>query len=841
MNQKVLEAQQWLNANYTGRTGYVRITEDGVTGSNTLMALVRAVQIELGNGMSVTGTFGDQTKAAFPTLSNDNSTVFVRIIQHGLFCKGYDPGQVNGTYGTSTINAVRNIQQDAGLSGSQVSDHTDGKVAQAVLSTEYYVKVSGGDNKIRDIQRDLNGKYVDYIGLRPCDGILGRDTVKALIYALQAEEGIPVGTANGNFGPATKTSCPSIPYDGNEQNYTGVAYSNEKITRMKILIQYCLYCQGFSRGNKYNPGNYNGDFSTTVNAIKAFQADVGLADTGYIGLNEWMALMVSTGNPDRPVQALDCATRLTKDQAIELSQAGYHVVGRYLTGDYVSNNTRIAKNLLRSEIQDIFDAGLRLFVIFQDHREYLQAPGNVTIFDYFKEDQGYHDARKAFSVAKTLGVPRQEIIYFAVDYDFTEPQVESRIIPYFQGIHRYMRQASNYRYRIGIYSARRTCTLVSEAGLSESSFVSDMSTGYSGNLGHPLPEDWAFDQIKEFTFSRNGQSFPIDNDVLSGRYVGFSREGVEAITDDDEWDLHTSGGDAKVLLTSSEPIPLYWAKVFDPDPGAKYDEKFVAKYPMFDDIQPGAFFTMKRHSVPAVNEVRNYDDCIYYVYFRDVGGRLNAGYAQFKNFDHFNPFPLTYVFRNETGHTEVVAADASEGEHWMEFELTQPLRYRRNNGAEYVWPFPVGTKVELPLTREIKIYDNGNSAIIDSPTAGARYPNMISFRRFQLPGGDWRFLVDSNEAGNPEGGYVDMGFEYGVLPQNRVLISGTENDLIPREQLMGDVNMDGVVDVADAILLMQYLAGSANLSEAQLALADVNGDGKVNIGDVTIIMQMTIG
>ena len=49
----------------------------------------------------------------------------------------------------------------------------------------------------------FNRKYEAYTGLVPCDGVYGRNTNKALIYAIQAEEGLPVGTATGNFGPTT--------------------------------------------------------------------------------------------------------------------------------------------------------------------------------------------------------------------------------------------------------------------------------------------------------------------------------------------------------------------------------------------------------------------------------------------------------------------------------------------------------------------------------------------------------------------------------------------------------------------------------------------------------------
>ncbi len=72
-----------------------------------------------------------------------------------------------------------------------------------------------------------------------------------------------------------------------------------------------------------------------------------------------------------------------------------------------------------------------------------------------------------------------------------------------------------------------------------------------------------------------------------------------------------------------------------------------------------------------------------------------------------------------------------------------------------------------------------------------------------------------------------------VFPVNEITIEG-----IP--PLRGDITLDGTVDIADAIALMQYLAGSRELNEKQLKAADVNKDGRVNVGDVTIIMQMCL-
>ena len=43
-----------------------------------------------------------------------------------------------------------------------------------------------------------------------------------------------------------------------------------------------------------------------------------------------------------------------------------------------------------------------------------------------------------------------------------------------------------------------------------------MSTGFSGNLGFPMPNNWAFDQFYEFDFSKSDEFFRLDKDAYSG-------------------------------------------------------------------------------------------------------------------------------------------------------------------------------------------------------------------------------------------------------------------------------------------------------------------------------------
>jgi len=60
-------------------------------------------------------------------------------------------------------------------------------------------------------------------------------------------------------------------------------------------------------------------------------------------------------------------------------------------------------------------------------------------------------------------------------------------------------------------------------------------------------------------------------------------------------------------------------------------------------------------------------------------------------------------------------------------------------------------------------------------------------------------------------------------------------------QQCGDVNNDGIVDIADAQLIMQYVVGLTSLDYYQKEAANVNNDGSVNIADAQIIMQYIVG
>ena len=63
----------------------------------------------------------------------------------------------------------------------------------------------------------------------------------------------------------------------------------------------------------------------------------------------------------------------------------------------------------------------------------------------------------------------------------------------------------------------------------------------------------------------------------------------------------------------------------------------------------------------------------------------------------------------------------------------------------------------------------------------------------------------------------------------------------PNPGLLADVNQDGSVTSADAILVMRFVVGLITLDEIQLVLADVNQDGNINAGDAVLTLRKAVG
>ncbi len=89
----------------------------------------------------------------------------------------------------------------------------------------------------------------------------------------------------------------------------------------------------------------------------------------------------------------------------------------------------------------------------------------------------------------------------------------------------------------------------------------------------------------------------------------------------------------------------------------------------------------------------------------------------------------------------------------------------------------------------------------------------------------WKYSKDVSVDSGDDCGYVD----------------NVEVTRITPVAVLGDVNGNGVVDSADALLVMRYTLRTVELSAEQLELADYNSDGNVDTTDALLIFRKTLG
>jgi len=253
---------------------------------------------------------------------------------------------------------------------------------------------------------------------------------------------------------------------------------------------------------------FDSTFSASDSAVvESFQDFCKLDVNGNADYRTWCSLLVSNGDPTRLGTACDTRVQITPTFGSILSNLGYETVGRYLTNARVASP--LEKEIKPGELNTIFNAGLSVFPIYQE------VGSSVGNFSY---TAGLEAGYRADRAARQHGVPAGTTIYFAVDFDPTDDQITSAVLPHMRGVDAALTRRGD-RYRAGIYGTRNVCQTVTDAGLAKYSFVAGMSTGFSGNLGYTLPTNWAFDQIYEYTVTTG---LPLDKNIKSGRDAGFS-------------------------------------------------------------------------------------------------------------------------------------------------------------------------------------------------------------------------------------------------------------------------------------------------------------------------------
>ncbi len=175
--------------------------------------------------------------------------------------------------------------------------------------------------------------------------------------------------------------------------------------------------------------------------------------------------------------------------AQRISGAGVCFVGRY----YRSNASSWPK-LTASEAKVLSAAGLQVVALWESASD---RPS------YFTYSHGVRDAAAAYAEALQVGQPTSTPIYFAVDFDASEAEIENQVAAYFEGLAAGFKAASRNgeRFAIGVYGSGATCRWLRDKGLATKSWLA-LSTGWSGS--HDF-DDWDIRQSI-------GLSLGFDND-----------------------------------------------------------------------------------------------------------------------------------------------------------------------------------------------------------------------------------------------------------------------------------------------------------------------------------------
>ena len=153
--------------------------------------------------------------------------------------------------------------------------------------------------------------------------------------------------------------------------------------------------------------------------------------------------------------------------------------------------------------------------------------------------------------------------------------------------------------------------------------------------------------------------------------------------------------------------------------------------------------------------------------------------------------------------SDLTLIEAKAGKAWTKLDLTLPGQL--NSPCNFVWD-------------AISEEDDSNGSLIvltfkvpEGVATGTKYGITMSYQKGNI--------INSN--------YEDV----------ELIIN---NGSITVDSLIGDINEDGFVDVADIVMLRRYLAGGYNVSINE-EFADVNQDGEITIADVVMLRRYVAG
>lgn len=206
---------------------------------------------------------------------------------------------------------------------------------------------------------------------------------------------------------------------------------------------------------------------------------------------------------------------------------GFTVIMRYYTA------LASAKMLTRAEALGLSAKGFRLGAVYQDRGR---------LASDFSAAHGTAAGKRALDYAMgTIGQPRGSGIYFSVDFDASQKEIDQHILPHFQSIRAAMIEhgESEPSYRLGAYGSGLVLKSLLDEGVIELAWLS-MSMGFRGSKAFYKAGHWNLHQKLEIQNAPTPAGpFSYDPNEISASGCGdFSLE----LADSADLSIATTGG-----------------------------------------------------------------------------------------------------------------------------------------------------------------------------------------------------------------------------------------------------------------------------------------------------------
>jgi hypothetical protein len=161
----------------------------------------------------------------------------------------------------------------------------------------------------------------------------------------------------------------------------------------------------------------------------------------------------------------------TENKAAALAANGVGTVIRYY--NFSNSRTLPDKCLTLAEAQALAEAGLQIGTVFQQQQNKVE---------HFSKAKGIAAGTRAYRYAyDNIGQPSESGVYFSVDFDASDSDLSSSIIPFFEGVKTAFEKENDgsTQYRVGAYGSGLVCSTLSKHGLTDLTWLA-MSRGFRG-------------------------------------------------------------------------------------------------------------------------------------------------------------------------------------------------------------------------------------------------------------------------------------------------------------------------------------------------------------------------